>query len=260
MYKKRRYRKRYRRNRRMRAMRRKMRRSKANEVKVYTNTLFGMPIYLYTPNAGNRTASDRDGIIQNVLNGIGLGTNYAQRLGNKIFVKFIRVTHVAYQDYFTISEGGQNVDYSPNTVGIRIMWTNDQTTPATPTSAGAANSDFYSINSTCKFISPINRRKYRVFYDKRRIINSGWTTNKNDVSGGLATWSYRINVNRSVVYNDFESTGGGTKEDWSFYNLKAIAHLQGYNNSQFRSTTGSPVPGLSPLVLDTVVRVYYTDS
>lgn len=255
MPRKRRYRRRPYRRLRMRMRRRRYRRSKA-EVKVLTSVLSGMPIYHYCPSTYNSTSSDRDGIMQNIFNGISLGTNYQQRLGNKIFVKFMRITHSCYVDSFTV---GTTV-YSPSAVGLRLMWTNDVTNPATPTAAGSANTDFYAHISSCKFIQPINRRKYIVFYDKRKIITSGWPANASDSCGQVATWSYRIPVNKTIVYNDTMSTSGPAKEDKMNYNLKAIAYINGYNNAAFQSSNNSPVAGCSPLVLDTVIRTYYTDS
>jgi len=256
MPRKRRYRRRPFRRMRLRMRRRRnYRRSSKPEVKVYTTVLSGMPLYHFMSTAANRTSSDRDGLLQNIFNGIALGTNYEQRLGNKVFVKFIRVTHSCYLDSFTI---GTTV-YSPNSVGVRIMWTNDSTAPATPTTAGTANGEFYAHNSTCKFIQPINRRKYIVYYDKRRIIASGFPASTTDVGGQVATWSYRIPVNKTIIYNDTLSTSGQAKEDNMNYNLKAICYIPGYNNAAFQSGGNSPVAGLSPMVLDTMVRTYYTD-
>lgn len=255
MPRKRRYRRRPYRRMRMRMRRRRLRRASRPEVKVYSSVLSGMPLYHYCPTALNRTSSDRDGLLQNIFNGIGLGTNYEQRLGNKIYVKFMRVTHACYLDSFTV---GTTV-YSPNSVGVRIMWTNDTTAPASPTAAGSANTEFYAHNSTSKFIQPINRRKYLVFYDKRKIITSGWPASPSDVGGQVATWSYRIRVNKTIVYNDTLSTSGQAKEDSMNYNLKAICYIPGYNNAAFQSASTSPVAGLSPMVLDTVIRTYYTD-
>lgn len=251
-----RYRRRTTRRMRMRMRsRRRYRRSNKPEVKVLTSVLSGMPLYHYCPTASNTTSSDRDGLLQNIFNGISLGTNYQQRLGNKIYVKFLRVTHSCYLDSFTV---GATV-YTPNSVGVRLMWTNDVTNPATPSTAGAANTDFYAHNSSCKFIQPINRRKYIVYYDKRKIITSGWPTSSTDVGGQVATWSYRVRVNKTIIYNDSPTTSGAAKEDNMNYNLKAICYIPGYNNAAFQSATSSPVAGLSPMVLDTVVRTYYTD-
>lgn len=258
MPRKRRYRRRPYRRMRMRMRRRRYRRRAKVEVKVLTSIVSGMPIYHYCPNSANTSSSDRDGILQNIFNGIAIGTNYQQRLGNKIFVKFLRVTHSCYVDPFSI--GTPAVTYAPNAVGLRIMWTNDTTQPATPDAAGNANTDFYAYSSICKFIQPINRRKYIVFYDKRKIIESGWPAGTQDSCGQVASWSYRIPVNKTIVYNDTLSSSGQAKEDNMNYNLKAIAYINGYNNAAFRATGTAPVPGLSPLVLDTVVRTYYTDA
>lgn len=240
---------------RIRMRRRSSRRSSKPEVKVYTTIVSGQPLYHYMPTASNRTSSTRDGILQNIFNGIALGTNYEQRQGNKIYVKFMRVTHACYLDAFVIGA----TTYSPNTVGLRIMWTNDSGTPAGPILPGASNTDFYAHNSTSKFIQPINRRKYIVYHDKRKIIQSGWPTSTTDISGQIATWSYRVPVNKTIIYNDTLSASGQAKEDNMNYNMKAICYLPGYNNAAFQSATDAPVAGLSPMVLDTVVRTYYTD-
>lgn len=250
----------------MKRMRMRSRRSWASRKEVKTRTVVFdyLPIYHYLPNPGNEAQSDRSLIVNDLFRNITIGPAYNQRIGDKIFVKSIRVYHSAYVNHMII----QSVNYVMANVLLRLTWTDVVGTAATPSAAGSAVPYFFEENGLNKMTQPINRRLFKVWRDKVYRIGGPHATSNNDTytsAAAIARWAYTIPVNKSIIYQDTvvsgEVSGGIPKDDTMRYSMLATAGFNNDNSILFASNGNfKPKDDDIPLILSTTCRVYYTDS
>lgn len=250
----------------MRRMRMRGRKSWASRKEVKTRTVVYdyLPIYHYLPNPADEAQSDRSLIVNDLFRNIAIGPAYNQRIGDKIFVKSIRVYHSAYLNHMTI----QTVNYFLQNALLRLTWTDVVGTAATPSAAGSAVPYFFEEQGLNKMTQPINRRLFKVWRDKVYRITGTGTTSNNDsytCSAAVVRWAYTIPVNKVIIYQDTVVSGvvsgGIPKDDTMRYSMLATAGFNNDNSVLYASGGNfKPKDDDIPIILSTTCRVYYTDS
>lgn len=237
---KRRYKRRYRRSSYNRAMRKA-----GEEVKYATvyNTGKGIPVDItadtYIPTGAL--------IFNNLFGIIAKGTNYYNRIGNKVFVKNIVLKADMWTCGFTDSTGYRR---DINSALVRVFVTSLNSSTLQP-------AFFSPANGGAKMLAPINRKNYQVHYDKTISLSEGYTndtltTSSAYYTGKIKRFSVNLRVNKFISWNDFTDIPGAGSEGLTnhnyYYSLGALSAIP--RNGPDEAT---------PVCSNWYARIYFTD-
>lgn len=221
-------------------------RKAGEEIKYVTiyNTGKGIPIDLDADTFVTYTAVVYNNLFGNILK----GTRYFERIGNKVFVKNI----VIKADMWTcgFSEGATRRDVT--SANVRVLITNLNTT-LTNTPA------FFSAdNGGAKMLAPINRKNYRVHYDRTINLSGGYPndnvlTSSSYYTGKIQRFSVNLRVNKFISWNDFTGIAGAGAEGLT-------NHDHYYTVTALSSIPRNGPDGALPVCSNWYTRIYFTDA
>lgn len=237
-----RYKKRYRRRtRRTTSISRYKRRSMQPEVKYFTFVTEEVPSNVTYTSTPSTTMYATNHLISNILGGITLGTSNNQRIGNKIYVKFVQF-HI-----FTHGCPGTSA-YSVDAYNLRVIVANTGQTRVVATNNV---NTFFGAAVKNTFNGLIDRTRVVVKYDKVFRISPGAIPTSALVPDNFCGPSKRISITipigKVIEYNDGLTA---PKNDADYLSLYMMTGTPGMN-----ATTNATQIACS----DITFRVYYTD-
>lgn len=179
--------------------------------------------------------------ISGMLSGIVQGTSRSQRVGSKIFVKFIRF-------HFFVRSCPSSDDYLVSSFLFRILVTN---TGSARITAGTQINDFFGVSVKRNINGIIDRSNINVLYDRIHLVSSPTvttTTTPYTMCGGVKAISFTVPINRTV---DFVQNSSTVRNDRDYLSLSTICGVPGM--SIFTNTK-------QVACFDVNYRVYYTDA
>lgn len=212
------------------------------EIKYRDISVQGAAIYTEPlPNPPNNTLYAGFTNSVNMLSRIVQGTDYGQRIGNKIFLMKIKI----YVSIWLCVPSGTTMRL--NTGLVRHIISN----PLMNTATDADTASYWSNPLQKHFEDAVNRKTFTVLYDKTKSITSGYpndnvTSSNNTVTGAIKNYTITLPINRYVTYNQ----AGYPKEDYDQFSFTSIAK---YPNSTTATSTQT-------FCMDYRIRMWYRDA
>lgn len=218
----------------------RLKQAKKPEVKYYDYIATDKP-HKISANTGTSTNLwDIQHTLSGLLSSIAQGTGRNQRIGNRIYVKFIK-----FSMWTTGCPGATT--YNVGDFNLRVIVHN---TGLTRITAGNTISDFFSPAIAKNINGFINRTNIYVMHDKTYLFRTGWVTgaiNPDNLCGASRKLTFNVPFGRLVEYIDGTST---VKNDRDFISLSTIVGCPGMSTAT--NTTQVACSDIS-------LRIYYTD-
>jgi len=210
------------------------------EVKYNTFTTESQNINIAYPGALTTSMYANQFKISNLFGNIAQGTGRGDRIGNKIYVKFIQLTIFA-------RGCPSSADYDVGTFNLRIIVSN---TGATRTTAGNIIANYFAPSVNSNFNALINRNAANVRYDKTFLMRADTPTTAlvpTCFCGASRRLHITIPIGRVVEFLDGATT---VRDDRDFLCLFMMVGVPGMS----LATNGYQI-----CCADVISRVYYTD-
>lgn len=243
--KRRRYRRRYKprsKTRMLRTMRTYRKRlARTPEVKYATFYDSDLPHQILTSSSNLTTLWSNQNVISGLLSNIAQGTGRNQRIGNRIYVKFISI------NIFTRACPSLST-YSISDYVLRTIVSDyGMDRP----SAGTNVNDYFSPGIKRNIHGLIDRTRFTVLHDKYHYIRSSWATDAtlpNAPTGSAKVIKLRIPIGRNIEYRDGSTT---VKDDKNYLGLMMLAGTPGMTTT---------LSNYQVACSDIIVRTYFTDA
>lgn len=191
------------------------RRGNASEIKYVTYIANDQKVTTVKTGSLATDLYPKQAILANILDQIAQGTNYGNRIGNKIFVMSINVRVL-------VAACPEDSTYAIGNFLIRHIWHSSRS------GGNVGITNFFENTSFINFNSYINRKILTVHADKTFTVRADASTTPFSGTyvycGAVREINYTIPVNRYVTYTQ----AGVVKEDYnvfSFAQLGAVPNL-----------------------------------
>lgn len=220
----------------------KMKAASKPEVKYNTFIVDDAPINIAYPGALTDNMYANQFRISNLLGNIPLGTGRGDRIGNKIYVKFIQLTIWTHA-----CPGATN--YDVGSYHLRIIVAN---TGQNRLASNTIVPKFFAPPVMYQFNALINRNLVNVRYDKTYHVRATESATTALVPFNLCGASKRLHITIPIgrVIDFQEGTAGMPRNDADYLCLYMMVGVPGSNLA---------TNGLQVCCNDIISRVYYTD-
>lgn len=219
----------------------KRKQARKPEVKYFTYTKENTPTNVAWPGTASKSIFANNYIVGNMLGGIVVGTGADQRIGNRIYVKFIQFT------MFTKACPASST-FHISSYNLRMIVAN---TGITRVVAGNDVSNFFGPSCQNVFNNLIDRTRVYTKFDKTfRITSTDSATtalSPYNMCGASKRLSVTVPIGKVIDYN---ANSTGVKNDQDYLGLYLLGG----------------VPGMSTVTdaqqiccTDIIFRIYYTD-
>jgi len=227
---------------RRRYRRRRMRMQNKAEVKYFTYTGFDFACDAAYTADEVETLYGEQHQVSSMLSGIENGAERNQRIGNKIFVKFIRF-------YMFVRGCPDSSNYHVGNFLLRVIVSN---TGNIRVAAGTAINGYFSTSEQRNFNGLIDRSAVTVYHDRvYNITSNGYVTTTatpTSMIGGSRRITFTVPINRTVDYITGTNTVRNDRDQLSLITIVGTPGMNAVTNTN------------QIACYDLNYRVYYTDA